>query len=88
MSELNEQRWAVVSERGREAAGLTYAEAADLMRRLKGERIYGTCVITAEAAARLAGEAAPSANGSKKPTPAKKPRATRRKKACGKAVSD
>ncbi len=84
MSELNEQRWAVLSERGCEAARVTYAEAADLMRRLKGERVHGTCVITAEAAARLAGDAAPSANGSKKSMPAKKPRATRRKK----SVSD
>ena len=81
MSELNEQRWAVISERGREAAGLTYAEAAELMSRLKGERVHGTCVITAEAAARLAATAAPSANGRKKPAPAKRPRAPRRKKA-------
>ena len=49
MSELNEQRWAVVSERGCEAARVTYAEAAELMHRLKGERVYGTCVITSEA---------------------------------------
>ena len=83
MSELDEQRWAVVSERGCEAARVTYAEAAELMHRLKGERVYGTCVITSEAAARLAGDAAPSANGSK-PAPAKKARAPRRKK----AVSD
>jgi hypothetical protein len=82
MSELNEQRWAVVSERGCEAARVTYAEAADLMRRLKGERVYGTCVITAEAAARLAVAApAPSSNGGQRSTPAKKPRAARRKPA-------
>ena len=81
MSELDEQRWAVVSERGCEAARVTYAEAAELMHRLKAERVYGTCVITSEAAARLAANAAPSANGSK---PAKKPRAPRRRK----AVSD
>ena len=78
MSELDEQRWAVVSERGCEAARVTYAEAAALMHRLKGERVYGTCVITSEAAARLAGDAAPSENGRK---PAKKPRAPRRKPA-------
>ena len=81
MSELDEQRWAVVSERGCEAARVTYAEAAELMRRLKGERVYGTCVITSEAAARLDAAAAPSANGRKKPAPAKKPRRKR-------AVSD
>ena len=80
MSELDEQRWAVVSERGCEAARVTYAEADALMRRLKAERVHGTCVITSEAAARLAGDAAPSANG-RKPAPAKKPRAPRRKKA-------
>lgn len=84
MSELNEQRWAVVSERGCEAARVTYAEAADLMRRLKGERVHGTCVITSEAAARLAAAPAPSSNGSKPSAPPKKPRAPRRKK----AVSD
>ena len=79
MSELDEQRWAVVSERGCEAARVTYAEAAELMHRLKGERVHGTCVITSEAAARLAANAAPSANG-RQPPPAKKARAPRRKK--------
>jgi hypothetical protein len=87
MSELNEQRWAVVSERGCEAARVTYDEAAELMRRLKGERVYGTCVITAEAAARLSvgnnnsgGGGAPASNG-RRPAPAKKPR--RKKEAKG-----
>ena len=84
MSELDEQRWAVVSERGCEAARVTYAEAAELMRRLKGERVHGTCVITSEAAARLAGGVAPPPNGHKPAAPARKPRAPRRKK----AVSD
>ena len=79
MSELDEKRWAVVSERGCEAARLTYGEADALMRRLKGERVHGTCVITSEAAARLAGNAAPSANG-RQSAPPKKARAPRRKK--------
>jgi hypothetical protein len=64
MSELGEQRWSVVSERGREAARLPYADAAALVRRLTGERVHGLCVITDEAAARLAAPA-PAANGGK-----------------------
>jgi hypothetical protein len=31
MSELTEERWAVLSERGCEAMGLTYAEARDML---------------------------------------------------------
>lgn len=53
MGELNEQRWGVLSERGCEAMGLTYAEAAELMRRLKREKISGLCVITDNAAHRV-----------------------------------
>jgi hypothetical protein len=53
MSELNERRWAVLSERGCEAAGLSYEGAAALIARLRGERVHGLCVITDEAAARL-----------------------------------
>ncbi len=30
MSELNEERWSVMSERGREAAGLKYERALEL----------------------------------------------------------
>ena len=53
LSELTENCWAVLSERGREAAGLTYAEARDLMRALAAERVSGLSVIT-DAAARRA----------------------------------
>lgn len=53
MSELNERRWAVLSERGCEETGLRYEEAAVLIKRLRGERVHGLCVITEEAAARL-----------------------------------
>jgi hypothetical protein len=53
MSELNERRWAVLSERGCEDAGLSYAEAAGLIARLRGERISGLCVITDAAAAHV-----------------------------------
>ncbi|HZI19695.1 MAG TPA: hypothetical protein VEY09_13985 [Pyrinomonadaceae bacterium] len=53
MGELDERRWAVVSERGREAAGLTYAEALGLERELKGEKISGLCIVTDDAARHL-----------------------------------
>jgi hypothetical protein len=52
MSELTEERWAVLSERGCEAMGLTYAEAADLMRSLVRERVSGLAVVTDAAARR------------------------------------
>ena len=54
MSELSERRWAVLSERGSEAAGLTYEEAAALVRRLRGEDTSGLCIITEEAARNVA----------------------------------
>jgi hypothetical protein len=63
MSELNEGRWSVMSERGREAGGVTYADAAALVRRLTGERVHGLCVVTDEAAEHLAAVAAPSGSG-------------------------
>ena len=99
MGELNERRWSVMSERGREAAGLAYADAAALVRRLLGEKIYGTCVVTDEAAARLGvgtrqtNEAAPSNNSMPRdngtqPAPAKKRRAPRRKKADAEARAE
>ena len=64
MSELQEQRWSVLSERGREAARLSYVDAAALVRTLTGEKVHGLCVITDEAAARLAAPVS-SPNGSK-----------------------
>lgn len=53
MSELNEQRWAVMSERGCEATRLAYADAAELVRRLRSESVRGLCVITETAASHL-----------------------------------
>jgi hypothetical protein len=53
MSELNERRWAVLSERGCEGAGLSYGDAAAMVARLKAARVSGLCVITDAAAARL-----------------------------------
>ncbi|HYX42651.1 MAG TPA: hypothetical protein VE821_13180 [Pyrinomonadaceae bacterium] len=74
MSELDEARWSVLSERGCEAAHLSYAAAAQLVAQLTREPVFGLCIITDEAATRLNGT--PS-------TPAQKPgkrRAPRRKK--------
>jgi hypothetical protein len=52
MGELSEQRWGVLSERGCEATGLTYAAAAELMRRLSREKVSGISIITNDAARR------------------------------------
>ncbi|HEX8162733.1 MAG TPA: hypothetical protein VF538_12750 [Pyrinomonadaceae bacterium] len=60
---MREQRWSVLSERGREAARLSYADAAALVRTLTGERVHGLCVITDEAAARLSAPETPPADG-------------------------
>jgi hypothetical protein len=54
MSELTENRWAVLSERGCEAVGLPYTEALDLMRSLARERVSGLSIITDGAARRAA----------------------------------
>lgn len=69
MGELGEQCWAVISERGCEAQSLRHAEAAELVRRLKGERISGLCVVTDAAAERLRLGEKTSPNGSKPPAP-------------------
>ena len=89
MSELKERRWAVLSERGREQAGLSYEEAARLIARLRGERLSGLCVITDEAASHLpaakraATKAAKGGDPGAAPSaaPAPKPRRSRKKKA-------
>ncbi|PYS80483.1 MAG: hypothetical protein DMF67_20225 [Acidobacteria bacterium] len=75
MSELSERRWAVQSERGGEAAGLTYDEAAALVRRLRGEDVSGLCVITDEAARHL--PPAKKGNG-KRPAGSRGPKRARR----------
>ena len=54
MSELGEKRWAVISERGPEESGLTYDQAHQLVRRLVAEGLHGLCIITDEAAHRIA----------------------------------
>ena len=73
MSELNEARWSVLSERGCEAARLDYAAAARLVAQLARERVFGLSIITDEAAARL------NHNGAAPPQPPAKKHAPRRK---------
>jgi hypothetical protein len=53
MSELTEQQWAILSERGCEASSLTYTQALELMRSLVREKVSGLSIIT-DAAARRA----------------------------------
>ncbi len=53
MNELAGKLWAVISERGCEASSLAYMEAAQLVSRLRIEKISGLCVVTAAAAQRL-----------------------------------
>jgi hypothetical protein len=53
-SELETNRWSVISERGCEASGLTHEEARRLVHRLGSEGRHGLCIITDEAARRLA----------------------------------
>ena len=52
MSELTEQRWAVLSERGCESLGLTYTQALEMMRALQREKVSGLSIITDDAAHR------------------------------------
>jgi hypothetical protein len=53
-SDLEKQRWSVISERGCEESGLTHEEARRLVHRLGGEGRHGLCIITDEAAGRMA----------------------------------
>lgn len=55
-SELEQERWSVISERGCEASGLSHEEARRLVHRLGGEGRHGLCIITDEAASRFGGE--------------------------------
>jgi hypothetical protein len=54
MSELAKEQWSVISERGCEATNLTHEEARRLVHRLAGEGRHGLCIVTNEAAGRLA----------------------------------
>lgn len=53
LSELEEERWAVVSFDAIEGGPLTYAQAVSLMARLDSQRVPGLCIITADAAHRM-----------------------------------
>lgn len=53
MSELREKRWSVVSERGCEASSVNYAEAAELVARLRTNKVHGLCIVSDEAARRF-----------------------------------
>ncbi|MBV9959432.1 MAG: hypothetical protein JO360_13490 [Acidobacteria bacterium] len=52
MSELTDQHWAVISERGVESSGLSYQDALQLMRRLESQKVHGLCIVTDAAAER------------------------------------
>ncbi|HEY0078855.1 MAG TPA: hypothetical protein VGB73_09440 [Pyrinomonadaceae bacterium] len=54
MGEMRERVWGVISERGCEAAGVDYAEAARLVRELREARISGLCIVTDVVARQLA----------------------------------
>jgi hypothetical protein len=52
-SELELPVWSVVTFEKTAASGLTYAEAAEVLEKLKAEKVSGLCVVTDEAAARM-----------------------------------
>jgi len=52
-SDLQNQRWAVLSERGCEATNLTHEEARRLVHKLEGEGRHGLCIVTSDAASRV-----------------------------------
>lgn len=53
-SELDMPRWSVVSFDVCEASGLTYSAAAKLMSEKEAAGVYGLCIVTDEAAERVA----------------------------------
>ena len=67
-SQLEFEKWSVISERGREASGVTYEEARRAVHRLAAEGRHGLCIITNEAAGRMTATDS-SANERKLPTP-------------------
>ncbi len=54
--EINASRWSVVSFDAVEAKNLTYAQAAEKLKRLEAKKIAGLCIVTDEAAARISKE--------------------------------
>lgn len=49
-SDLQNENWAVLSERGCEATRLTHEEARRLVHKLASEGLHGLCIVTNEAA--------------------------------------
>jgi hypothetical protein len=62
-SELQNEKWSVLSHRGLEATGLTHDEARRLVHRLASEGSHGLCILSDDAAHRL------SANSNSSSTP-------------------
>jgi fructose-1-phosphate kinase PfkB-like protein len=54
ISDLQTESWAVLSERGCEATHLTHEEARRLVHKLASEGHHGLCIVTNEAALRIA----------------------------------
>ena len=52
-SELDKRVWSVITFDSRAASGLTYAQAAEKLEKLKAEKVSGLCIVTDEAAARI-----------------------------------
>jgi len=54
VSELDENRWSVVSFERLEASGLSYTDARRKIDELEAAKVSGLCIITDDAAARIA----------------------------------
>jgi len=54
LNELNESRWSVVTFERCAASNLTYGEAIREMEKLQTQKISGLCIVTDEAAQRVA----------------------------------
>ena len=52
-SELEQPRWAVISFERREATGLTYPQAVELLKELESRKVTGLAIVTDEAASRI-----------------------------------
>jgi hypothetical protein len=66
-SDLEQKKWSVISERGCEAGSMTHEEARRLVHRLGAEGRHGLCIISDEAARRLAEGASVELEASKTP---------------------
>lgn len=55
-NELKERVWSVISFEKCEAENLTYAEAEQMLNELEAQNISGLCIVTDEAAGRIAGK--------------------------------